>query len=231
MQRLMMLRACVPCRRSAALAGPAIRGASRGAHLSTAATAHSMQSVWNLGEDDRSFQDLARRFARDEIIPAAAELDRSGAYPEELFNKAWELGLINCHVEEEFGGLGLGALSNVVIMEEIAYGCTGVMTAFEAQSLAQMPVVLAGNKEQKKKYLGRVVEAPVQTAYCVTESVAGSDVAGIATTATKKGDKYILNGSKMWVGFPVSLSCSFVCPVSRRASSFFLLSPCQAHTA
>jgi len=120
-------------------------------------------------------------------------------YPEPIFNKAWELGLVNTHVPQEYGGLGLHCLDGVVIQEELAYACTGMQTAIEANSLAEMPVIVAGNDAQKKKYLGRMTEAPLQAAYGVTEPGAGSDVAGIKTTAVKKGDGYVLNGSKMWI--------------------------------
>jgi acyl-CoA dehydrogenase len=87
----------------------------------------------------------------------------------------------------------------VRIGEELAYGCTGIMTAMEANGLASAPVIIAGSEEQKKKYLGRLTEAPLQAAYCVTEPGAGSDVAGLATTAVKKGDEWVLNGNKMWI--------------------------------
>lgn len=86
-----------------------------------------------------------------------------------------------------------------MITEEIAYGCTGVGTALEGNNLAEAPVILAGNEAQKKKYLGRMCEEPLQAGYCVTEPQAGSDVAGAQTRAEKKGDKYILNGQKMWI--------------------------------
>jgi len=86
----------------------------------------------------------------EEIIPQAADLDRSGEYPEDLFNQAWELGLVNAHIPEEYGGIGFGSFENVIIQEELAAGCTGVMTAIEANSLGQMPVIVAGNEEQRK---------------------------------------------------------------------------------
>mmetsp|Transcript_1784 Transcript_1784/g.2679 ORF Transcript_1784/g.2679 Transcript_1784/m.2679 type:complete len:416 (-) Transcript_1784:736-1983(-) len=154
---------------------------------------------FDMTEDQRAFQDLARKFAKEEMIPKAAEYDQTMQYPEEIFDKAWELGLVNTHIGEKYGGMGLGCLENVIIMEELAYGCTGMMTAIEANSLAQMPVIVGGNDEQKKKYLGRMTEAPLKAAYGVTEPGAGSDVAGIQTTAVKKGDKYVLNGQKMWI--------------------------------
>lgn len=120
-------------------------------------------------------------------------------YPQDVFKQAWELGLVNSHVPEEYGGLGLGAVDGVIIAEELAYGCTGMMTAMEANGLAAAPVIIAGTEEQKKEYLGRLTSEPIQAAYGVTEPGAGSDVAGLRTTAVKKGDEYVINGSKMWI--------------------------------
>ena len=153
--------------------------------------------VWQ--EEQRGIQELARKFAKEEMMPRAQEFDQSMEYPREIFNKAWELGLVNTHIPTEYGGAGLGAIEGVLIAEELAYGCTGMMTAIEGNGLAEAPVIVAGNEEQKKKYLGRMAGEPIQAAYCVTEPQAGSDVAGAKTKAVKKGDKYILNGNKMWI--------------------------------
>ena len=90
-------------------------------------------------------------------------------------------------------------MEGCIIGEELAYACTGMMTAIEANNLAIAPVLVAGTDEQCQKYLGRLVEEPLQAAYGVTESGAGSDVAAGKTTAVKKGDKWIINGSKMWI--------------------------------
>uniref|UniRef100_A0AAA9SG93 Medium-chain specific acyl-CoA dehydrogenase, mitochondrial n=3 Tax=Bos TaxID=9903 RepID=A0AAA9SG93_BOVIN len=150
-------------------------------------------------EQQKEFQATARKFAREEIIPLAAEYDKTGEYPVPLIKRAWELGLMNTHIPESCGGLGLGTFDSCLISEELAYGCTGVQTAIEANSLGQMPVIIAGNDQQQKKYLGRMTEEPLMCAYCVTEPVAGSDVAGIKTKAEKKGDEYIINGQKMWI--------------------------------
>mmetsp|Transcript_3865 Transcript_3865/g.6818 ORF Transcript_3865/g.6818 Transcript_3865/m.6818 type:complete len:419 (-) Transcript_3865:74-1330(-) len=178
----------------------ASRGLAAASARRTVGSVRSFSGVsFELTDDQKQFQQTARDFADNEMIPRAAEYDRTGAFPEEIFNKAWELGFVNTHVEEEFGGMHLGCMTNCVVMEELARGCTGMMTAIEANSLASMPVILGGNAEQKKKYLGRLIDAPVQAGYCVTEPGAGSDVAGIKTTAVKKGDKYIINGSKMWI--------------------------------
>nr|CAH7744039.1 unnamed protein product [Callosobruchus chinensis] len=95
--------------------------------------------------------------------------------------------------------MGFSVFDSCLMAEEIAYGCTGVMTALEASGLGQTPVLLAGNNEQKAKYLGRLIEEPLVAAYGVTEPGAGSDVSGIKTRAVKKGDEYILNGQKMWI--------------------------------
>lgn len=142
---------------------------------------------------------MARKFAREEIIPVAPHHDRTGEYPWDIIKKAWGLGLINTHIPSSCGGLGLGIFDACLMTEELAYGCTGIQTAIEANSLGQMPVIIAGTEAQQKKYLGRMMEEPLMCAYCVTEPGAGSDVAAIKTKAVKKGDKYILNGQKMWI--------------------------------
>ncbi|KAI9136831.1 acyl-CoA dehydrogenase/oxidase [Paraphysoderma sedebokerense] len=147
----------------------------------------------------KNFQELARKFTAEEIIPKAAHHDQTGEYPTEIIKKAWELGLVNTHIPAEYGGLGLGVLDSSLITEELAYGCTGIQTAIEANGLAEAPVVLAANHEQKKKYLGRMTEEPLMAAYCVTEPIAGSDVAGIKTKAEKKGNEWVINGQKMWI--------------------------------
>ncbi|KAM6989356.1 medium-chain specific acyl-CoA dehydrogenase, mitochondrial [Tautogolabrus adspersus] len=154
---------------------------------------------FEMSEQQKEFQQLARKFAREEIVPAAAAYDRSGEYPVPLITKAWELGLMNGHIPQEYGGMGLSSFENCLITEELAYGCTGVQTAIEANSLGAMPIILAGNDAQKRKYLGRLVEEPLMCAYCVTEPGAGSDVAGLKTKAVKVGDEYVVNGQKMWI--------------------------------
>jgi acyl-CoA dehydrogenase len=154
---------------------------------------------FQLSQDQLDLQELGRKFTAEYIIPNAAHHDRTGEYPTEILKKAWETGLLNGHIPEKFGGLGLGVLDCAILSEELAYGCTGIQTAAEANGLAEAPVILAANDAQKKKYLGRMTEEPLMAAYCVTEPGAGSDVAGAKTKAVKKGDKFILNGNKMWI--------------------------------
>lgn len=154
---------------------------------------------FELTDEQKEYQQLARKFAREVIVPAAPHHDQTGEYPWDIIKKVWEIGLINTHIPQAYGGLGMGIFDSCLITEELAYGCTGIQTAIEANSLGQMPVIIAGNEEQKKKYLGRMMEAPLMCAYCVTEPGAGSDVSGLKTRAEKKGNEWVLNGSKMWI--------------------------------
>ena len=144
-------------------------------------------------------QQTAHDFAEKEIRPRAGHHDETGDWPTEILAKAWELGLINSHIPEEYGGIALSTMDGVLLEEELGWGCTGVGTAVTANTLAQVPVMVAGNEAQKKKYLGRFSEEHHFCAYGVTEPGAGSDVAALQTTAVKKGDKYLLNGQKMWI--------------------------------
>jgi len=154
---------------------------------------------FKLTEEQQQIQDLARDFARTEIQPAAAHHDKTGDFPREICRKAWELGLMNTHIPEAYGGAGLGVFEGCLIAEEIAWGCTGIGTAMEANTLAEAPVIVAGTEEQKCRYLATMTREFRFAAYCVTEPDAGSDVAGIKTLARRAGDEYILNGSKMWI--------------------------------
>jgi len=154
---------------------------------------------FSLTEEQQALQDLARKFAKDEIIPKAAHLDETGEFPHEILKKAWELGLMNTHVPAEYGGAGMGVLEGCILAEEITYGCAGVGTALEANSLASAPVIVAGNEDQKKEFLGMLTNEGKFAAYCVTEPGAGSDVSGLRTTAKKDGGDYVINGSKMWI--------------------------------
>jgi len=154
---------------------------------------------FELTPEQQEMQQLARKFTKEEIIPNAAHYDKTGEYPWPIIKKAHALGLMNTHIPTKYGGLGLGILDTCVITEELAYGCTGIQTAMEANSLGMAPVIVAGNDEQKKRFLGRMIDEPLMCGYCVTEPVAGSDVAGIRTRAEKKGDEYIVNGQKMWI--------------------------------
>lgn len=154
---------------------------------------------FGLSEEQQQFRDLAHEFAEKEIAPNAAHHDVTGEYPREICKKAWELGLMNTHIPEEYGGLGLGVLEGCLISEQVAWGCNGIGTAMEANTLAEAPIIVAGTDEQKKKWLMPLTEEFLLTAYCVTEPDAGSDVQGIKTKAKRHGNDYVLSGSKMWI--------------------------------
>lgn len=156
---------------------------------------------YNFGPTDtqKEIQELARKFTKEEIIPKAAHYDKTGEYPWEIIKKAWSVGLLNKHIPADIGGMDCKIFDGCLVTEEFGYGCTGILTALEGSGLGQAPVIMAGNKQQQKKYLGRLLEEPLVAAYCVTEPGAGSDVAGIKTKAEKKGNEWILNGTKMWI--------------------------------
>ncbi|GAB6031526.1 hypothetical protein CHUAL_009295 [Chamberlinius hualienensis] len=152
-----------------------------------------------LTEEQEQLKAVAQKFAKEEIIPKAAYHDRTGEFPWDIIKKAWSLGMVNRIPPTSLGGSGLTLFDGCMISEEIGYGCTGMATIIDANSLGTAPVLLFGNEEQKKKYIGRLAEECILTAYCVTEPGAGSDVAGIKTKAVKKGDDYVINGQKMWI--------------------------------
>nr|AID66670.1 putative medium-chain specific acyl-CoA dehydrogenase [Agrotis segetum] len=180
---------------------PIYRKLSTTAPVAAAKPLPTTGMCFELSEEQKALQDLARKFTREEIVPVAAQYDKTGEYPWPIVKKAWEIGLMNGHIPEHCGGVGgnMGVLEECIAAEEMAFGCTGITTAVGGTTLGQMPVIIAGNKEQQKKYLGRLVEEPIVAAYCVTEPGAGSDVAGVKTRAEKKGDEWIINGQKMWI--------------------------------
>ncbi|XP_035764295.1 medium-chain specific acyl-CoA dehydrogenase, mitochondrial [Neolamprologus brichardi] len=135
--------------------------ATASATASSSSPATSLGFSFDLTDQQKEFQQLARKFAREEIIPVAPAYDKSGEYPFPIIKKAWELGMVNGHIPQEYGGMGLSSFDTCLITEELAYGCTGMQTAIEANSLGQMPVIIAGSDAQKKKYLGRLTEEPL----------------------------------------------------------------------
>jgi len=154
---------------------------------------------FSLTEEQQALVEMAKRFAKERIVPIAAECDREGRFPKDVFEAGHELGLINPTVPAEYGGAGLGELDNALIAEQLAYGCTGIQTSMLANTLALTPIKLAGSHEQKTKYLGMLTAGPVFAAYCTTEPTGGSDVAGLRTRFEKHGDDFVLNGEKCWI--------------------------------
>ncbi len=150
-------------------------------------------------DEQKALADTAKRFARERMIPVAAECDRDARFPMDVFKAAWELGLINVTVPEAYGGSEMGELDNAIITEQLAYGCTGIQTSMLANTLALTPIKLGGTDEQKKKYLGRLTEEPLLCSYATTEPAAGSDVAGLQCRYEEHGDDYVINGEKCWI--------------------------------
>ncbi|MCZ7657298.1 MAG: isovaleryl-CoA dehydrogenase [Xanthobacteraceae bacterium] len=162
-------------------------------------------NVWRgfdfgLGEDADMLRDTVSRFAQDQLAPRADEIDRSNTFPRELWPQMGELGLLGITVEEEWGGAGLGYLAHCVAMEEISRGSAAVGLSYGAHSnLCVNQIRRNGSAEQKRRYLPKLVSGEHVGALAMSEPGAGSDVVSMRTRADKKGDRYLLNGSKMWI--------------------------------
>jgi acyl-CoA dehydrogenase len=154
---------------------------------------------FTLTPEQEDLRELAHNFAEKEIRPVAWDYDRDATWPQEIVDKAWEVGLMNAEFPEAYGGPGLGVLSGCLIEEELGWGCSGIATSLVANGLAATPVVLGGSEEVKKRYLGMLTEEPKLASFCLTEPDAGSDVGGMKTRAVKKGDKYVISGSKCFI--------------------------------
>lgn len=154
---------------------------------------------FTLTEEEESLREMARKFSRTEIAPVAAECDRTGRFPEEVYRKAWELGLMNLNVPAEFGGSGLSALAQCLIVEELAHGCAGMTTSIIANCLALEPILLGGSAEQKQRILEPFCRSYALASFCLTEPGGGSDAGALVTRATRHGSGYRLSGEKCFI--------------------------------
>jgi acyl-CoA dehydrogenase len=154
---------------------------------------------FTLTDEQKALREMAHEFAEKEIRPVAWDYDRDGTWPQEILEKAWELGLMNAHIPEEYGGPGVAYLDGALIEEELGWGCSGIATSITANGLATAPLGIGGSEALKAKYLGMLTEAPLLASFCLTEPNAGSDVSGMRTTAVRKGDKWVINGSKCFI--------------------------------
>jgi acyl-CoA dehydrogenase len=154
---------------------------------------------FSLTEEQVALRELAHEFAEREIRPVAWEYDRDSTWPQAIIERAWEVGLMNPQIPEAYGGAGASAMDGVLIEEELGWGCSGIGTSISCNGLASAPVLLGGSEEIKKTYLGMLTEAPRLASFCLTEPDAGSDVSAMRTRAVKRGDKYVINGSKTFI--------------------------------
>ena len=155
---------------------------------------------FDLGETVDLLRDTVRSFSGDEIAPRANLIEQNNDFPKDLWTKLGDIGVLGITVEEEYGGAGMGYLEHVVALEEISRASAAVGLSYSAHSnLCVNQLRLNGNEEQKKKFLPELISGEKVGALAMSETGAGSDVVGMKTIATKNGDRFILNGSKMWI--------------------------------
>jgi len=155
---------------------------------------------FELSDEQKSLQKMARDFATKEIIPHAEHYDRTAEFPTDIVRKGQQIGLVGLNIPEAYGGAGGRVLDECIVAEELAYGCSGISTAMNINNLASLPITLGGSEAQKNYWLGeRFVGKGEFAAYCVTEPAAGSNVAGMQTRSERKNGHYIINGSKTFI--------------------------------
>jgi len=154
---------------------------------------------FDLTEDQRAIQEMARRFTADAITPHAAEWDEKHIFPRETIKSAAELGFASIYVSEESGGIGLGRLESAVIMEAMAYGCPSTSAFISIHNMSAWMIDRFGGAAVKAKYLPSLVTMERMASYCLTEPGAGSDAAALKTKAVKDGDHYVVSGSKAFI--------------------------------
>src|SRR5215204_4260578 len=155
---------------------------------------------FDLGETADAIRETVHAFSQNEIAPRAAEIDRSNQFPRDLWPKMGELGLHGITVEEEYGGAGLGYLEHVIAMEEVSRGSAAVGLSYGAHSnLCVNQLRRNGSEAQKRKYLPKLISGEHVGALAMSEPGAGSDVVSMKLRADKKGDRYVLNGTKFWI--------------------------------
>ncbi|AWM86722.1 isovaleryl-CoA dehydrogenase [Microvirga sp. 17 mud 1-3] len=155
---------------------------------------------FDLGETAEAIRETVRDFTRDHIAPRAQEIDQTNTFPRDLWPKMGEIGLHGITVEEEYGGIGLGYLEHVIAMEEVSRGSASVGLSYGAHSnLCINQIRRNGSDEQKRRYLPRLISGEHVGALAMSEPGSGSDVVSMRTEAEKRGDRYVINGSKMWI--------------------------------
>ena len=154
---------------------------------------------FSLSDEERALQQAARTFASDVMRPKAAHHDETSTFPKEIIRQAWELGLINMTIPTSLGGSGLNHVAQAIVGEELSWGCAGMSTSMIANDLALLPLHIAASPAQKERFIKPFTEKFLLTSFGLTEPNAGSDVAGMSTTARRDGDHYVINGTKAWI--------------------------------
>ena len=152
-----------------------------------------------LNEVQLEIKELAHRIAEEKVRPVVRELDETGEFPWEIMKVLADADLFGVYIPEEYGGLGGGVMEQLLVVEELSRVCSGVAVSYAASGLGAFPILLFGTEEQKKKYIPDIAAGKKLAAFALTEANAGSDAAGIETTATLDGDYYVLNGTKQWI--------------------------------
>src|SRR5262245_14718670 len=154
--------------------------------------------LYYLSDEQRMVMELARSIAREKIAPVAAQHDEAESYPEEPMRLLAQQGLMGIWLPEAYGGSDMGALAVALVAEEIAWACAATATNWGATPLGGYPILLAGTEAQKRRYLPPIAAGELLAAYSLSEPGAGSDAASLQTRAVRKGDRYVLNGTKLW---------------------------------
>jgi alkylation response protein AidB-like acyl-CoA dehydrogenase len=157
-----------------------------------------MNDLYYLTDEQRMIRDLTRKVAREKIAPVAALHDEEESYPADVMRLLADQGLMGIWIPEEYGGTHMGALAVALVAEELAWACAATATNWGATPLGGYPILLSGNAEQKQRYLPRLARGEILAAYSLSEPGAGSDAASLQTRAVRKGDRYVLNGTKLW---------------------------------
>jgi alkylation response protein AidB-like acyl-CoA dehydrogenase len=158
-----------------------------------------MTQLLHATDEQRAIRDLAREIARERIAPLAASVDETGRYPHEQIKLLGQQGLMGLHIPEEYGGSGAGVLAFCLAAEEVAWACAATSTILLVQNLGGYPILLAGDAEQRRRFLPRLATGEITAAFSLSEAGSGSDAAALQCVAVRTGDRYVVNGSKMWV--------------------------------
>ena len=154
---------------------------------------------FQLDEEQLALKEETHKFAEKEIRPKAAEYDEKNEFPFDVMQKAFDIGFLTSGIPTEYNGAGFSALTNVVVCEELAWGCAGMYTSIMANTLATQPIVLFGTEEQKSEFLVPMTRQMTFACFGLTEREAGSDNSAVQTTAVRQEDHYLLNGSKTFI--------------------------------